>query len=46
MAQDFNQTLNLPETKFEMRGNLVKKEPVSILQDDRKEFRQTEVCAS
>ncbi|MBQ5310898.1 MAG: isoleucine--tRNA ligase [Oscillospiraceae bacterium] len=30
MAQDFNQTLNLPETQFEMRGNLVKKEPVML----------------
>ena len=24
---DFNKTLNLPETSFEMRGNLPKKEP-------------------
>ena len=30
MAQDYNQTLNLPDTKFEMRGNLVKKEPVML----------------
>ena len=30
MAQDFNQTLSLPSTGFEMRGNLVKKEPVML----------------
>ena len=27
MAQDFNATLNLPETGFSMRGNLTQKEP-------------------
>ncbi|WP_093988681.1 isoleucine--tRNA ligase [Massiliimalia timonensis] len=27
MAQDYNQTLNLPQTEFPMRGNLPKREP-------------------
>ena len=27
MAQDYNQTLNLPQTEFAMRGNLPKREP-------------------
>ncbi len=30
MSQDFNSTLNLPETEFSMRGNLVKKEPAML----------------
>ncbi len=30
MAQDFNNTLNLPKTEFSMRGNLPQKEPVMI----------------
>ena len=32
MAQDFNKTINLPSTKFEMRAGLPKKEP-KLLQD-------------
>ena len=27
MSQDYNKTLNLPTTNFQMRGNLPKKEP-------------------
>ena len=27
MSQDYNSTLNLPETEFPMRGNLPKREP-------------------
>lgn len=27
MAQDYNKTLNLPQTDFQMRGNLPQKEP-------------------
>ncbi len=30
MAQDYNSTLNLPQTEFSMRGNLVQKEPVML----------------
>lgn len=30
MAQDYNSTLNLPQTDFSMRGNLTQKEPAMI----------------
>ena len=30
MAQDYNSTLNLPQTEFSMRGNLTQKEPAMI----------------
>ncbi len=30
MAQDYNSTLNLPQTEFSMRGNLTQKEPVML----------------
>ncbi len=30
MAQDYNNTLNLPKTEFSMRGNLTQKEPVML----------------
>ncbi|MBQ3161749.1 MAG: isoleucine--tRNA ligase [Oscillospiraceae bacterium] len=30
MAQDYNSTLNLPQTEFSMRGNLVQKEPAML----------------
>ena len=30
MAQDYNTTLNLPQTDFSMRGNLPQKEPGMI----------------
>ncbi len=30
MAQDYNKTLNLPETEYPMRGNLPTKEPVMV----------------
>ena len=30
MAQDYNKTLNLPETDFPMRGNLPKREPEAL----------------
>lgn len=30
MAQDYNSTLNLPQTEFSMRGNLTQKEPAML----------------
>ncbi len=30
MAQDYNNTLNLPKTDFPMRGNLPKREPETL----------------
>lgn len=30
MAQDYNSTINLPQTEFSMRGNLTQKEPVML----------------
>ena len=30
MPQDYNKTLNLPETDFPMRGNLPKREPDAL----------------
>ena len=30
MAQDYNETINLPQTDFPMRGNLPKREPQFI----------------
>ena len=30
MAQDYNSTINLPETEFSMRGNLTQKEPAML----------------
>ncbi len=44
MAQDFNTTLNLPATDFEMRGNLPKKEPGMIEDWDKNRmyYRMTE----
>ncbi|MGN0665918.1 MAG: isoleucine--tRNA ligase [Huintestinicola sp.] len=35
MAQDYNQTLNLPSTEFSMRGNLPAKEPAMIEEWDK-----------
>lgn len=36
MSQDYNNTLNLPETEFPMRGNLPKREPEMLLQWEQK----------
>ena len=30
MAQDYNSTINLPQTEFSMRGNLTQKEPAML----------------
>ena len=37
MSQDYNNTLNLPETEFPMRGNLPKREPEMLLQWQQKD---------
>ena len=37
MSQDYNTTLNLPETEFPMRGNLPKREPEMLLQWEQKD---------
>ena len=38
MSQDYNTTLNLPETEFPMRGNLPKREPEMLLQWEQKDI--------
>lgn len=38
MSQDYNSTLNLPETEFPMRGNLPKREPDMLAQWEKKDI--------
>ena len=41
MAQDYNATLNLPQTDFQMRAGLPKKEPVMLADwEERKLYEQ------
>lgn len=40
MAQDYNNTLNLPQTDFPMRGNLPAKEPGMLAKWDEKQLYQ------
>ncbi|MDO5125779.1 MAG: isoleucine--tRNA ligase [Ruminococcus sp.] len=41
MSQDYNKTLNLPETDFPMRGNLPKREPEALQKwDDNKLYEK------
>ena len=44
MPQDYNKTLNLPETDFPMRGNLPKREPDALKKwdDDRLYYKMIE----
>lgn len=44
MAQDYNKTLNLPETDFPMRGNLPKREPEALKkwEDERLYYKMIE----
>ena len=37
MSQDYNNTLNLPETEFPMRGNLPKREPEMLAEWEKKD---------
>ena len=37
MSQDYNSTLNLPETEFPMRGNLPKREPEMLAEWEKKD---------
>ena len=37
MAQDYNKTLNLPDTAFSMRAGLPKKEPEMLQQWDQQD---------
>ena len=40
MAQDYNSTINLPKTDFEMRAGLPKKEPVMLKDwEDNEKFK-------
>ena len=38
MSQDYNSTLNLPETEFPMRGNLPKREPDMLAEWEKKDI--------
>ena len=38
MSQDYNSTLNLPETEFPMRGNLPKREPEMLVEWEKKDI--------
>ena len=38
MSQDYNSTLNLPETEFPMRGNLPKREPEMLAEWEKKDI--------
>jgi isoleucyl-tRNA synthetase len=40
MSTDFKQTLNMPDTDFEMRGNLAKKEPLILKQWEEDHYFQ------
>ena len=40
MAQDYNNTLNLPQTDFPMRGNLPAKEPGMLAKWDEEQLYQ------
>ena len=44
MAQDYNNTLNLPLTEFPMRGNLPKREPETLerWENDRLYYKMIE----
>ena len=44
MAQDYNSTLNLPQTEFPMRGNLPKREPETLKkwEDERLYYKMIE----
>ena len=44
MAQDYNSTLNLPQTEFPMRGNLPKREPDTLKkwEDERLYYKMVE----
>ena len=44
MAQDYNSTLNLPQTEFPMRGNLPKREPETLQkwEDERLYYKMVE----
>ena len=44
MAQDYNSTLNLPQTEFPMRGNLPKREPETLQkwEDERLYYKMIE----